>query len=55
MYFSRNGVRIWNSLSNEFRQMPKMKCKRNIHNVLLQKLSEAIIIEYIDLSELNMP
>ena len=53
MSFSRNGVRIWNSLSNEFRQMPKMKCKRNIHNVLLQKLSEAI--EYIDLSELNMP
>ena len=33
--------------------MPKMKCKRNIRNVLLQKLSEAI--EYIDLSELNMP
>ena len=25
MSFSRNGVRMWNSLSNEFRQMPKTK------------------------------
>ena len=41
MFFSRNGVRIWNSLSNEFRQMPKTKFKRNIYNMLLQKLSEA--------------
>ena len=32
--------------------MPKVKFKRNIHNMLLQKLSEAN--EYIDLLELNM-
>ena len=53
MSFSRNGVRIWNSLSNEFRQMHKTKFKRNIHKMLLLKLSEAN--EYIDLSDLNMP
>ena len=53
MSFSRNGVRIWNSLSSEFHQMPKTKFKRNIHNMLLQKLSEAN--EYIDISDLNMP
>ena len=41
MSFSRNGVRIWNSLSNEFRQMPKTKFKRNIHNMLLQELSSS--------------
>ena len=41
MSFSRNGVRIWNNLSNEIRQMPKAIFKRNIHNMLLQKLSEA--------------
>ena len=51
MYFSRNGVRIWNNLSNEIRQMPKVIF--NIHNMLLQKLSEAN--EYIDLLDLNMP
>ena len=50
--FSRNGVRVWNNLSNEIRQMPKVKFKRNIHNMLLQKLSEAN--EYIDLLDLNM-
>ena len=44
--YSRNGVRIWNSLSSELRQMPKTKFKRNIHNMLLQKLLEAN--EYID-------
>ena len=53
MSFSRNGVRIWNSLSNEIRQVPKTKFKRNIHNMLLQKLSDAI--EYIDLLDSNMP
>ena len=53
MSFSRNGVRIWNSLSSEFHQMPKTKFKPNIHNMLLQKLSEAN--EYIDISDLNMP
>ena len=52
MSFSRNGVRVWNNLSNEIRQMPKVKFKRNIHNMLLQKLSEAS--EYIDLLDLNM-
>ena len=52
MSFSRNGVRVWNNLSNETRQMPKVKFKRNIHNMLLQKLSEAN--EYIDLLDLNM-
>ena len=52
MSFSRNGVRIWNNLSSEFHQMPKTKFKRNIHNMLLQKLSEAN--EYIDISDLNM-
>ena len=46
------GVRVWNNLSNEIRQMPKVKFKRNIHNMLLQKLSEAN--EYIDLLDLNM-
>ena len=33
--------------------MPKVKFKRNIHNMLFQKLSEAN--EYIDLLDLNMP
>jgi len=41
MSFSRSGIRIWNNLSNEIHQMPKVKFKRNIHNMLLQKLSEA--------------
>ena len=49
---TRNGVRVRNNLSNEIRQMPKVKFKRNIHNMLLQKLSEAN--EYIDLLDLNM-
>jgi len=44
---------MWNSLSNEFRRMQKTKFKRNIHHILLQKLSEAN--EYINLSDLNMP
>ena len=52
MSFSRNGVRVWNNLSNEICQMLKVKFKRNIHNMLLQKLSEAN--EYIDLLDLNM-
>jgi len=47
MSFSRKGVRIWNNLSNEIRQMPKLKFKCNIHNMLLQKRSEAN--GYIDL------
>ena len=50
--FKKHGVRIWNNLSNEIRQMPKVKFKRNIHNMLLQKLSEAN--EYIDLLDFNM-
>ena len=53
MSFSRNGVTTWNSLSSEFHQMPKTKFKRNIHDMLLQKLSEANY--YIDLSDLKMP
>ena len=53
MSFSKNGVRIWNSLSSKFHQMPKTKFKRNIHNMLLRKLSEAN--ECINLSDLNMP
>jgi len=32
--------------------MPKVKFKRNIHNMLLQKLSAN---EYIDLLDFNMP
>ena len=52
MSFSSNGVRVCNNLSNEIRQMPKVKFKRNIHNMLLQKLSQAN--EYIDLLDLNM-
>ena len=52
MSFSRNAVRVWNNLFNEIGQMPKVKFKRNIHNMLLQKLSEAN--EYIDLLDLNM-
>ena len=35
MSFSRNGVRVWKNLSNEIHQMPKVKFKRNIHNMLL--------------------
>ena len=53
MSFSRNDVRIWNNLSNEIHQMPEVKFKHNIHNMLLQKLSEAN--EYIDLLDFNMP
>ena len=52
MSFSRNGVRVWKNLSNEIRQTSKVKFKRNIHNMLLQKLAEAN--EYIDLLDLNM-
>ena len=57
MSFSRNGVRIWNKLSNEILQMPKEKFKRNISNTLLQKLSDmSEANEYIDLlQDLNMP
>ena len=33
--------------------MPKVKFKRNIHNMLLQKISEPN--EFIDLLDLNMP
>ena len=51
MSFSRNGVRIWNSLSNKIRQMPKARFKRNIHNMLLQKLIETN--NYIDLLDSN--
>ena len=38
MSFSRNGVRIWNSLSSKFHQMPKTNFKRNVHNMLLQRV-----------------
>ena len=34
MSFLRNAVRIWNSLSSKFHQMPKTKFKRDIHNKL---------------------
>ena len=57
MSFPRNGVRIWNKLANEILQMPKEKFKRNINNMLLQKLSDmSEANEYIDLlQDLNMP
>ena len=42
MSFSRNGVRIWNNYLINF--------KRNIHNLLLQELTEEN--EYIELSDL---
>ena len=45
MYFSRNDDRIWNSLSNELRKIPKTKFKRKIHHRSLQKLSD--VNEYI--------
>ena len=40
------------ALASDLTQMPKVKFKRNIHNMLLQKLSEAN--EYIDLLDFNM-
>ena len=40
------------SLNNTCLEICKVKFKRNIHNMLLQKLSEAN--EYIDLLDLNM-
>ena len=48
--FSRNGVRIWNSVSCEVRRLLKNNFKINIHDLLLQRLSK--YDDYIDLSNL---
>ena len=48
--FSRNGVKIWNSLPCEIRHLSKNNFKIKIHNILLQRLSEEN--DYIDLSVL---
>ena len=44
--FSRNGVKIWNSLPCEIRHLSKNKFKIKIHDMLLQRLSEEN--DYID-------
>ena len=48
--FSRVGFKLWNSLPVEMRHKSKANFKRKIHNLLLQKLSEAD--DYIDLPDL---
>ena len=48
--FSRNGVRIWNSLSCEMRRLSKYNFKSKIQDLLLQRLSKRD--DYIDLSNL---
>ena len=48
--FSRNGVRVWNSLSAEIRYMSKTTFKRKVHDLLLQKLLKAD--NYINLLDL---
>ena len=39
--FSRNNVRVWNSLSAEIRYKSKTNHKRKVHDLLLQKLLQA--------------
>ena len=48
--FSRNGVKIWNSLPCEIRHLSKNNFKIKIHNILLQRLSDEN--DYIYLSVL---
>ena len=48
--FSRYGVKIWNSLPCEMRQMSKNNFKINVHDTLLRILSEEN--DYIDLPDL---
>ena len=48
--FSRNGVRIWNSLSCEVRRLSKHNFKSKIHDLLLQRLAK--YDDYIDLCNL---
>ena len=47
--FSRYGVKIWNSLPCEMRQMSKNNFKINVHDTLLLILSEEN--DYIDLPD----
>ena len=46
--FSRIGVKIWNSLSREARQMTKSNFKNNFNDILSQRLLK--YDEYIDVS-----
>ena len=46
--FSRIGVKIWNSISCEVRQMSKSNFKNNVDDILLQKLLK--YDDYIDVS-----
>ena len=46
--FSRIGVRIWNSISCEVRQMSKSNFKNNVDEILLQRLLK--YDDYIDVS-----
>ena len=39
--FPRVGVKVWNSLPFEMRNKPETNFKRKIHNLILQKFSEA--------------
>ena len=48
--FSRVGVKVWKSLPVEMRHTAKMKFKRKIHHLILQKFLEAD--DYIDLPDL---
>ena len=48
--FSRNGVKIWNSLPREIHHVSKNNFKIKTHNILLQRLSEEN--DYIDFSVL---
>ena len=47
--FSRYGVKIWNSLPCEIRQMSKNKFKINVDDTLLRIISEKN--DYIDLPD----
>ena len=46
--FSRIGVKIWNSISCEVRQMSKSNFKNNVDDILLQRLLK--YDDYIDVS-----
>ena len=50
--FSRYGVKIWNSLPCEIRQMSKNNFKINVHDTLLRILSEEN--DYIDFILLDL-
>ena len=49
--FSRIGVKIWNSLSCEVRQMSKSNFKNNVNDILFQRLLK--YDDYIDVSILS--